>query len=72
MKKQQQHGGAREGAGPKSHASKGLATRSARVTVRFTEIELAVLQREADDEECSVAELVAQRVLAYTIDKHSK
>lgn len=69
-KKQNDHGGAREGAGPKTLASKGLATKSARVTVRFTAIELAVLQRDADADECSVAELIAQRALAYTITLH--
>jgi len=73
MRQQKQaHGGARSNAGPKTHASKGLATKSARVTVRFTEIEFAVLQREADAEECSVAELVGSRALAYTISLHER
>lgn len=76
-KKQQQqkraaaaHGGARDGAGPKTNASKGLETKTARVTVRFTVIELAALQRDADADECSVAELVAKRALATTLTLH--
>lgn len=58
------HGGARKGAGRKSNAELGLPVRSERVVARFTADELARLQREADDEALSVAELVAQRALA--------